>query len=90
MGGANSINIEYNSFTSEQQMQILEDFKLTYSILSKKELILAKINAYEYIIYSNNYKIKFKHEVDLIHFVSKIGRPFVMISDSIYFVYNNV
>jgi hypothetical protein len=93
MGSKNTKNIEYNSFTSEEQTKMLEDFKLTYADKSKKELRLEKTicNPNEYIAYSNNYKIKFKNEVDLIDFVSDIGRPFVITyfdnTYSIHFVY---
>ena len=93
MGGGTSRNIEYNSFTSEEQLKVLEDFKLTYADKSKKNMTLVKTiyTPYEYIVYSNKYKIKFKQEIDLIDFVSEIGRPFVIAyidgSYSINFVY---
>lgn len=93
MGSGNTKNIEYNSFTSEEKSKILEDFKLTYADKSKKELRLEKTiyTPYEYIVYSNNYKIKLKNEPDLIDFVSEIGRPFVITyldnTYSIHFVY---
>ena len=80
MGSGNTKNIEYDSFTSEEQLHILADFKLTYADKSKKELRLAKsiTTPYAYIVYSNNYKINLKNEADLIEFVSEIGRPFVI------------
>lgn len=93
MGGGTSKNIEYNTFTSEEQSKILEDFKLTYADNSIKELTLVRTiyKPYEYIVYSNKYKIKFKQEIDLIDFVSDIGRPFVITyldsTYSIHFVY---
>jgi hypothetical protein len=96
MGGGTSSNIEYNSFTSEEQLKILDDFKVTYADKSKTKLPLIKISPYEYIIYSNNYKIKFKHEADLIEFVCEIGRPFVITyldsisTYSIHFVYGKI
>lgn len=94
MGSGNSRSIEYNNFTSEEKIQILSDFKLTYADKTKKELHLIKIGRTNYIVYSNNYKIKFKNEPDLIEFVSEIGRPFVITylegSYSIHFVYGKI
>lgn len=96
MGSVSSINIYYDSLTFKEQLQILEDFKLTYADKSKKELIIVKtvFKPYEYIVYSNNYKIKFKTETDLIEFVYDIGRPFIITcSDSTYsihFVYGKI
>jgi hypothetical protein len=93
MGSGNTKNIEYNSFTSEEKSKILEDFKLTYADKSKKKLTLVKTiyKPYEYIVYSNNYKIKLKNEPDLIEFVCEIGRPFIITyldsTYSIHFVY---
>ncbi len=80
MGNGTSSNIKYDRFTSEEQLEILEDFKLTYADKSKKELMLVKkmYKPYEFVIYSNNYEIALKNEAHLIQFVSEIGRPFVV------------
>ncbi len=98
MGGVNSKKKEYNSLTPDEQLQILEDFKITYSDKYIIKLPLTTQNVYEsrkthveYHIYSNKYDIKFKLEKELIDFVYKIGRAFMIINDenvySIVFVY---
>jgi len=97
MGSGITKNLEYNKLTPDEQLKRLEDFKITYLDKSKKELRLTTLDLFvpdkkrrTFLIFTNKYEITFHGESEMIDFVCKLGRPFIvteMGDYAVYFVY---